>query len=409
MNLKALLLILSLTAISAVTFAHPVIDSIGVENQNGKKVILHKVSAKDTYYGIARKYNVKPQAVVQFNNNAALHVGDVVKVPTELPFVTATAQANPPAPANQSGAPAANTAQTGATIQYKVAQHEYLYGIAKRFNTTVEDIKALNNLTSNNLQPGQILNIHQGGSTQTATPQTTAAAPQQQPVAQAPTPAVTQPTPTTDQTGDNSNVTTNPDGSIQYKVTKREYLYSLAKRFNTTVEDIKNTNNLKSSSLRVGQVLTIHQGNAQAVNTATAQQPPVQNPIQQAASSIPDTTKRDTTHINSIADSINVEHKAPSRYGLFEKNEKGVATWMDDPSLDSNKKLILHRTAPVGTVMKITNPMTNRTTFAKVVGTFTDNEQTKDVIIVMTKSVAESLGALDKRFRVNISYGVANE
>jgi len=27
----------------------------------------------------------------------------------------------------------------------------------------------------------------------------------------------------------------------------------------------------------------------------------------------------------------------------------------------------------------------------------------------MTKSVAESLGALDKRFHVNISYGVPNE
>jgi len=77
--------------------------------------------------------------------------------------------------------------------------------------------------------------------------------------------------------------------------------------------------------------------------------------------------------------------------------------------LDPNKKLVLHRTAPIGTVIKITNPMTNRTTFAKVVGHITDNEATKDVIIVMTKNVADSLGALDKRFHVNISYGSPNE
>ena len=63
----------------------------------------------------------------------------------------------------------------------------------------------------------------------------------------------------------------------------------------------------------------------------------------------------------------------------------------------------------IGTVIKITNPMTNRTTFAKVVGRFTDNESTKDVILVMTKNVADSLGALDKRFHVNISYGSPNE
>ncbi len=53
--------------------------------------------------------------------------------------------------------------------------------------------------------------------------------------------------------------------------------------------------------------------------------------------------------------------------------------------------------------------MTNRTTFAKVVGSFTDTEATKDVIIIMTKSVADSLGALDKRFHVSISYGRQNE
>jgi rare lipoprotein A (peptidoglycan hydrolase) len=94
-----------------------------------------------------------------------------------------------------------------------------------------------------------------------------------------------------------------------------------------------------------------------------------------------------------------------NRFGIYEKDEKGVATWMDDDGLDPNKMLVLHRTAPIGTVIKITNVMTNRTTYAKVVGRFTDTEQTRDVIIVMTKNVAQSLGALDKRFQVNLSYG----
>jgi rare lipoprotein A (peptidoglycan hydrolase) len=99
----------------------------------------------------------------------------------------------------------------------------------------------------------------------------------------------------------------------------------------------------------------------------------------------------------------------PNRYGLFEKNEKGVATWIEEAELDPKKMLVLHRTAPIGTVIRISNPMTNRTTFAKVVGRFTENESTKDVIIVMTKNVAQSLGALDKRFQVTLSYGTPNE
>ncbi|OKS86544.1 LysM peptidoglycan-binding domain-containing protein [Mucilaginibacter polytrichastri] len=399
MRLRILLLFISFSALSASLFANPVIDSVGVENQNGKKIILHKVALKETYYAIARRYNVKPQAVINFNTNAVLHEGDIVKVPTDIPFTQHVA-ATPVQPPS-------NTAEAGSVVQYKVAQHEYLYGIAKRFNTTVEDIKKLNNLQSNNLTPGQLINIRQGAATQTQVP--TPAPVQSQPVS----PPVAQPTPVAappvQQVQPPAN--TGESGTIvQYKVTKHEYLYSVAKRFNSTVEDIKQRNNLKSNSLSPGMVLNILQGAATGATapivkpneTFSVQEKPEKNDTVPPA-------RRDTTNVATMADSLNAEHHAPSKYGLFEKNEKGVATTLDDPTLDQNKKLILHRTAPIGTVIKITNPMTNRTTFAKVVGRFTDNESTKDVILVMTKSVAESLGALDKRFHVNISYGVPNE
>jgi LysM repeat protein len=183
----------------------------------------------------------------------------------------------------------------------------------------------------------------------------------------------------------------------QYKVSAGETLYAISKRFNTSVEDITKLNNLTSATLTPGQILLVRSG------TTVAQQP--------GMNTVTEVAKRDSPLLNApINDSSNAErHFNANRFGLYEKNEKGVATWIDDPTLDSNKKLVLHRTAPIGTVIKITNPMTNRTTFAKVVGRFTDNEGTKDVIIVMTKNVADSLGALDKRFHVNISYGSPNE
>jgi len=182
----------------------------------------------------------------------------------------------------------------------------------------------------------------------------------------------------------------------QYKVSAGETLYAISKRFNTTVNDITLLNNLTSTTLIPGQVLLVKAGE--------------QAPKQAATTGVAEVVKHDSNIVAPIMDSSNAErHLNANRYGLYEKNENGVATWIDDPSLDPNKKLVLHRTAPIGTVIKITNPMTNRTTFAKVVGRFTDNEATKDVIIVMTKNVADSLGALDKRFHVNISYGSPNE
>lgn len=43
--------------------ASAAIDSIGVENLNGKKTIVHKLEPKETYFSLSRKYNVSPQSV----------------------------------------------------------------------------------------------------------------------------------------------------------------------------------------------------------------------------------------------------------------------------------------------------------------------------------------------------------
>jgi LysM repeat protein len=305
MKFKILLFITPLLTLSAAAFANPLIDSIGIENLDGKKVILHKLDPKDNYFSIGRRYNVRPNLIIQFNNNAVLKIGNVVKVPTDRSFLETTKTA--PAPVQQ-------PVVTQPAIQKPV--------------------------------------------TVTPPPATTAAI--------------------------GAEIT-------QYKVSAGETLFSIAKRFNSTVEDVTKLNGLTSTTLSAGQVLKIKSGSADA--------PAIVRPV----------AKRDSVAYSSPQDSINAVRFGANRFGLFEKSEKGIATWIDDAGLDPNKKLALHRTAPIGTVIKITNPMTGRTTFAKVVGRFTDNESTKDAIIVVTKNVAESIGGLDKRIHVNISYGTPNE
>ena len=317
-----LLLTIILSAFSISVFARATADSVGVENHGGKKVILHKLKPKDNFYSIARRYNVNPKAIIKYNPNAKMSIGNIIKVPTDRPF-------QEPVPV---------VVKTKPVHQNKPVQQP------------VEE------------------------------------KPQQQPVQQ---PAKTQPS----NTEDNAVPT-------QYKVSAGETLYAISKRFNTTVEDIVNLNGLKSNSITPGEVLLVKSNTATPVESAPAQtQQVTQNqpaPIQQPQFPVAtrDSTSPDSSH-----------HLNANRFGIYEKDEKGVATWMDDDGLDPNKMLVLHRTAPIGTVIKITNIMTNRTTYAKVVGRFTDTEQTKDVIIVMTKNVAQALGALDKRFQVNLSYG----
>ena len=323
-------------------------------------MVLFKVKAKDTYYSIGRRYNIKPEALMKFNgkSKASLSIGAIVEVPTEIPFKRSSKEKE-----------AAETPkkETKAEKKEKLAEETKA---EKKHKKIAEE----------------------------QTDETTSAAPVQQqqtvpePVVQQPVQQPVQQTPP-------------PDAPIvQYKVSAGETLYAISKRFNTTVDDITKLNNLTTTTVQPGQVLQVH-------SVVATPQPPPAPVVQPAITIVNPVAKRDSTTMVAVnKDSSNSEHHLnANRFGLFEKNEKGVATWMNDEGLDPNKKLVLHRTAPIGTVIKITNPMTNRTTFAKVVGRFTDSESTKDVLIVMTKSVADALGAMDKRFHVDISYGSPNE
>lgn len=276
--------------------ANAAVDSIGVENLNGKKNIVHKIEAKETYFSLGRKYNVSPQSIIQFNSNKSLQIGAIVKIPTERPFTETTTLISTN---NQD----LNTSSSSASIDYKVGPREYLYSIARKFNTTVEQLKALNNLTSTNLSIGQIIKVPSG--------------------------------------------TSSPEQSVP------------------------------QTSIPIIAAEPV-------INTATVSTDSVENASERL--------------------------KLPvARYGLREVNERGIAVSLSDENLNETKMLALHQTAPIGTVVKITNPMTGKSTFAKIVGKFTPNELSKDAIIVVNKATADLIGALDRRFQVTLIYGVPNE
>ncbi len=450
---KKYILIFALSTTSITVFAATPVDSIGVENNNGKKLILHKVDPKESYFSISRRYKANVKEVQDFNKNIGLQIGTIIKVPTEIPY-------------NSSVASTVSTTTTTTFFEYKVAAKDNLNMIAERFATTVNEIKKLNNLHTINLKVGQTLNVP-FAKTGTTSP----------PLVNTPAPVVpVQP----------SNEITNT--ITTHTVRPKEYLNLIAKQYSVNVEDIKALNQLTSNNLKIGQVIKIPVDgkNSTSVNlespkvAAIVTSMPLAKPEEkpkEVAKVAPKTVETiqtdvkpeptfvhivangetiyaiaskyqlttyqlktfnnlssndlgvgqkllikgekpaatpalfasnddddDSTEVATTLKSPNLK-RAAAVYGLNRVEEKGIAVWITDPDLDPNKMLILHRIAPVGTIMQITNPMTNRSTFAKVVGKFTENETTKDVIIVMTKAVADAVGALDKRFFCNLSYG----
>ncbi|MGM1429053.1 DPBB and LysM peptidoglycan-binding domain-containing protein [Sphingobacterium lactis] len=261
---------------------------------NGKTVILHTVSAKDTYYQLSRIYGVPVKDIMAANNKKNLRVGDSVHIPS-----------------------AAAAANTNSKPEKPVA--------------TVDTSKETKSL------------------------------------------------------GTPTNETINAKILTEYKVGPNETLYSIARRFATSVDNIKKLNSLASDSVREGQTLKIPDGAVTVIKQETAP----------ASINIP------------VPDNISKEEIEfeTNRYGIREKKEKGIGIWMDNLESNGRSNLALHRTAPVGTILKITNPLTKSVTFAKVVGKFSDTADSRDAIVILSKSAASYIGALDKRFLIEITYG----
>lgn len=145
---------------------------------------------------------------------------------------------------------------------YVVRKGDTLYSIARIYNISVDELKNINNLTSDTLSIGQVLKLNNDNNTDNNYIEYTV------------------------KKGDNlysiakrygitqkelmniNNLTTNllsigqilkiPESEIEtYIVKQGDTLYSIARTYNTTVQDIIDKNNLTSNTLTIGQVLTL--------------------------------------------------------------------------------------------------------------------------------------------------------
>jgi len=252
-------------------------------------------------------------------------------------------------------------------VIHRLASKETYYQLGRIYAVPVKDIMEANN--KKNLRAGDTVKIPRGKA---------AVAPKVDTQKEIVTPVQNPPVAAT-----NQNIFT------EYKVGKNETLYAISRRFSVSVDDIKKTNNLKSNNVREGQILKI---------------PDDSVPQQVVAEEVPQQVPNVVEEHQPIDDS----DFRSNRYGIREKKERGIGAWMESLG-NGQASLALHKTAPIGTILKITNPMNKSVTFAKVVGKFGDNEETHDAIVVLSKSVVTALGLLDRRFLIELNYGVPLE
>ena len=108
------------------------------------------------------------------------------------------------------------------------------------------------------------------------------------------------------------------------------------------------------------------------------------------------------TAVDSIQSEL-VEEKPVSN--LTSRSQKGIAYW-DKKGKDYENLMVLHKSAEVNTLIKLTNPVNGMSTFARVVGKIPENAFKKDIDVVLSPAVARKIGAIDARMQIAMTYQI---
>lgn len=313
-------------------------DSLRMEVIDGKTYVIHQVDSKETVYSISRRYGATVLEVVEANPAAAsgIEVGSILKIPYQKK-VSAGSKASP--------------------VLHKVEPKETLYSIAKKYGVSVDELKKMNSLSENSLEIGQEL-IVQGSI-------------QNKPVVIPKTELKTI--------------------AASHTVGAKETLFSIAKTYGISIDQLKSWNNLSGNEVKIGQLLYVVQPTLQTTTQPVASittEVPVGEvkPVVAATKPITEVTQRV------------VENGS----GYNEVRESGYAELMEGTT-GNRKYLAYHATAKVGSILKVRNESTNKEVFVRVAGPLPAGVAALTVIQI-SQSAFDRLGGTEKKIRAEVTY-----
>lgn len=99
------------------------------------------------------------------------------------------------------------------------------------------------------------------------------------------------------------------------------------------------------------------------------------------------------------------QYQQQTNNGRNAVTEKGPGTWFrSNAVVGSGKYYALHNTAPRGTIVKVTNPITGRFIYAKVLDAIPQLKANANLVIKLSDAAQDALGINEARFYCELSY-----
>lgn len=192
-------------------------ETVIVRKTSDEDAITHTVEPQETLFSISKQYNVRIAELKEWNNLSSNNV----EVGQELRIY-------PSKSASQTEQSIVVDQETESNTYYVVKSGDSLYRIAQQHNMTVDELKKLNDLTSNNIRVGQRLTVR--GNSDSAPPSVA------------------------------KSVESSPQGKfVSYEVSAETIsLEDLLKKFQMSEEEFRALNpDVNSSTFRSGRELTV--------------------------------------------------------------------------------------------------------------------------------------------------------
>lgn len=324
------------------------VDSIGIENRNGKTFVLHRVVPKETVFALSRRYHVPVDQIVNANPTvqSGLSVGQTVYIPRTTATVSVP---NPVVPASSGTSVASTTAPAPGTV---------------------------------------------------ATPATNTIAAK--------------------------TFVVDANGNKIHRVAAKQTLFSIARLYQVTTNDIIKWNKLTTNELNIDDELVVGVGNKPTKAPQYVQEtdddidkakPVVSEPVSVANSTPPptETIKRTPAPVTTRNQPVVTASTAPTApaspvdrtvtgSGAISKvTENGMAEMIENRS-ENSKYLALHKTAPIGTILQVKNVSNGQSVYVRVVGKLEPTLVNDKVIVKISNRAYQKLDAANSQFRVEVSY-----
>ncbi|MEX2511723.1 MAG: LysM peptidoglycan-binding domain-containing protein [Cyclobacteriaceae bacterium] len=394
------------------------VDSVGIEKIGDQSFIIHQVEPQETLFGISRRYNTQVNDIVQNNDNLkdGLKIGQRIKVP----YVEK------------------ETLPPGASV-HQVNPGETLFAIAQNYNVPLQDLMAWNDLKGTDLSVGQSLLIKgleekahpieeevimetaeladqnvavtnqpvksDSGSSKKKKVNSKAEMPKRVEKSTSPSnknPQKSSPSVKPAETVTKSTVPSTGNW-ISHKVDQGETLFSIAQFYDTKVEDLIKLNGLSSNNLTIGQTLKVGRETNPNIPVTRFPEPKKSLPSPNEASNSSGPPTKSTLPTSTSGSSSAGTSNVASSTAFKNIKENGQAEVIEGTG-NHKKYLVLHRNAPVGTIMRIRNEENDVTVFARVVGVLPNTGDNDKLIIKVSKAAFDQLKAVNSRFRVEVAY-----